>query len=162
MKTAIVGIDGSKESLAAAAWTASAAASCNLRVVAVAVYGYTSAVAYSGPDATVGADLLDHWKEDCDAGMAGEWTAPLRTAGVDYLVEVLEGRPAEALIAAARRESADLIVVGSRGHGAVRELFLGSVSHELALKAPCAVVIIPSLVIHHASSQPSQPDKEAE
>jgi len=40
-------------------------------------------------------------------------------------------------------KGADLLVVGSRGRGGFTGLLLGSVSHEVALHAPCPVVIIP-------------------
>lgn len=38
---------------------------------------------------------------------------------------------------------AQLLVVGSRGHGAVRAALLGSTSHDLAAHAPCPVVVVP-------------------
>jgi nucleotide-binding universal stress UspA family protein len=48
---------------------------------------------------------------------------------------------ADALIGVAERESADLIVVGSRGLGAGKRVFLGSVSSKMAHHAPCSVLI---------------------
>jgi len=51
-------------------------------------------------------------------------------------------QPAAALISAA--EDADLLVVGSRGHGGFARLLLGSVSEQLAHHAPCPVTIIRS------------------
>ena len=41
-------------------------------------------------------------------------------------------------------EGARMLVVGTRGHGALRDLVLGSVSHSCADRATCPVVIIPS------------------
>jgi nucleotide-binding universal stress UspA family protein len=49
-------------------------------------------------------------------------------------------QPAAALLAAA--EGADLLVVGSRGHGGFARLLLGSVSEQLAHHAPCPVTIV--------------------
>jgi nucleotide-binding universal stress UspA family protein len=53
---------------------------------------------------------------------------------------VVEGTAASVLVEAAK--DADLLVVGSRGHGTLTGLLLGSVSHQVALHAECPVVII--------------------
>ena len=54
-------------------------------------------------------------------------------------VRRLRGRPVPLLLAQAT--DASLLVVGSRGHGRVGELFLGSVSQHLAGHAPCPVAV---------------------
>jgi nucleotide-binding universal stress UspA family protein len=53
------------------------------------------------------------------------------------------GHPAERLADLADEEDADLIVVGSRGRGALKAAFLGSVSSGLVGVARCPVVIVP-------------------
>ena len=64
----------------------------------------------------------------------------------DYDVEVeplvLEGDPAEVLCRVA--EAADMLVVGSRGHGGFAGLLLGSVSTKCAHHSPAPVVIVPT------------------
>jgi nucleotide-binding universal stress UspA family protein len=54
---------------------------------------------------------------------------------------VLRGRAASAIIDSARDFRADLVVVGSRGHGAIASLLLGSVSSEVVDHAPCPVLV---------------------
>jgi nucleotide-binding universal stress UspA family protein len=65
----------------------------------------------------------------------------LRSAGYAALGRVARGRPASVLARDARQIEADLIVVGSRGHGPMDALLLGSVSTELADHAPCPVLV---------------------
>ncbi len=59
---------------------------------------------------------------------------------VEIRSEVVEGNPAAALLAASA--GAELLVVGSRGHGGFVEALLGSVSQHCVHHAPCPVVII--------------------
>lgn len=56
--------------------------------------------------------------------------------------KLAEGRPAPTIIETARAEKFDLIVMGSRGLGGIKEFFLGSVSHRVAEGAPCPVLIV--------------------
>jgi nucleotide-binding universal stress UspA family protein len=54
------------------------------------------------------------------------------------------GDPAEEIIAQAKSDRSDLVVVGSRGLGRLSGLLLGSVSQKLASLAPCSVLIVRS------------------
>jgi nucleotide-binding universal stress UspA family protein len=58
-------------------------------------------------------------------------------------VRLIDGSPAERLLEIARDEDAALLVVGSRGRGAVASRVLGSVSRRLVEEAPCPVVVVP-------------------
>ena len=57
-------------------------------------------------------------------------------------LEALEGDPKEAILDQAERWGADLIVLGSHGHGNVVRFLLGSVSAAVALHASCSVEIV--------------------
>lgn len=63
------------------------------------------------------------------------------TEGVPIIRRVLAHSAVGALLEAG--EDADLLVVGSRGHGGFVGLLLGSVSQQVASHAPCPVVIVP-------------------
>jgi nucleotide-binding universal stress UspA family protein len=77
-------------------------------------------------------DLLD--------SVLGEFEEAL--TGIDVQRSVINDRhPGKALLDASR--DADLLVVGSRGHGGFPELTLGSVSHSVVLHAVCPVVVVP-------------------
>jgi nucleotide-binding universal stress UspA family protein len=60
---------------------------------------------------------------------------------VEHRIEF--GVPAERLVAVAEEAGAELIVVGSRGRGALKAALLGSVSTRLIGIAPCPVLIVP-------------------
>ncbi|MGZ4166791.1 MAG: universal stress protein [Solirubrobacteraceae bacterium] len=52
-------------------------------------------------------------------------------------------QPAHQIAELAREAGADLIVVGSRGHGVISGLVLGSVTQRLLHVAPCPVLVVP-------------------
>lgn len=61
--------------------------------------------------------------------------------GLDVEEVVLRGRPATAIVDEARRIGATLVVVGSRGHGTIESMVLGSVSAEVIDHAPAPVLV---------------------
>ena len=67
-----------------------------------------------------------------------------RAGAEDAEVRLLPPRPAaDALMAAAVDEGAELLVVGSRGHAALRSGLLGSVTRALAARSPIPLVVVP-------------------
>ena len=52
------------------------------------------------------------------------------------------GSPAEVIVSTAKEQKADLIVMGARGLGPVKERLLGSVSHRILTLVPCATLIV--------------------
>jgi nucleotide-binding universal stress UspA family protein len=65
---------------------------------------------------------------------------PPKTAEVSTRFET--GRPAEIILSVVDEEKADMIVLGARGLGPVKELLLGSVSHRVLAHAPCPTLIV--------------------
>jgi nucleotide-binding universal stress UspA family protein len=67
----------------------------------------------------------------------------IRSARSDLIIEsrLLRGRAASVIVEEARQMSADLVVVGHRGHGRWESILLGSVSAEVVDHAPCPVLV---------------------
>jgi nucleotide-binding universal stress UspA family protein len=61
---------------------------------------------------------------------------------VAFANRMASGVPADELLAAARAEGADLVVVGSRSHNFLHEVFLGSVAKEVIGKSDMPVLIV--------------------
>jgi nucleotide-binding universal stress UspA family protein len=55
---------------------------------------------------------------------------------------VIEGSPAMAILNFVEENDIDLVIMGSRGLSDLKELFLGSVSHNVVQKASCPVFIV--------------------
>ena len=70
---------------------------------------------------------------------------PTECGEVSRFLEI--GNPASVILSMVHNQSVDLIIMGSRGLGAIREHILGSVSHRIATHAPCPVFLIKAPVV---------------
>jgi nucleotide-binding universal stress UspA family protein len=70
----------------------------------------------------------------------------------DVLALQVQGSSPDEILKLARNHAADLIVMGSHGHGPLYHLFVGSVTNAVLKDAPCPVMVVPS---HALSSQNS-------
>ncbi|NUU59109.1 universal stress protein [Paenibacillus agri] len=66
----------------------------------------------------------------------------LEAEGLNAHVELLQGSPAEVILNYAKENGADVIVIGSRGLGGIREFVLGSVSHNVVQSARIPVLVV--------------------
>ncbi len=137
-KPVVVGVDGSADSIRALKWAAEYAERSGAPLEAMTVFQVP--VVWGGPYAM--RDLPD--SEDMER-RAREMLAETVSSvlGEDAAVEqrVETGHTAYALVTASRR--AQLIVVGSRGHGGFTGLLLGSVSQYCVTHARCPVLVMP-------------------
>jgi nucleotide-binding universal stress UspA family protein len=138
----VVGVDGSEGSKTALAWALDEA---RLRNAALdVVCSYTLPSGWFGVGDSMGVVVATTITEDDVAGYAKETLTNALAAVGDHGVEVTKtavaGHPAASLVGAA--EGADLLVVGSRGHGEFGSVLLGSVSLHCVHHAPCPVVVI--------------------
>jgi nucleotide-binding universal stress UspA family protein len=144
MSTIIVGVDGSEGSKHALEWAAAEAKLRHARLTLVyawyppaALYGGMG-MGWTGIDSELIPELRTLAQQRLDQTCA-ELSASLE--GLEVERRVVEGTAALELIDAA--DGADLLVVGTRGHGGFTGLLLGSVSQQCAHHSPCPVVIVP-------------------
>jgi nucleotide-binding universal stress UspA family protein len=134
----VVGVDGSDGSLRALRWAAREAQTRGGAVAAVMTYDWAgneaALLAGLGPEAE--RQRAEDVLSEAVAGVARD------CPGVSITAEVLMGRAAQQLAIAAR--DADLLVVGSHGHGRLRHAVLGSVSEACVRLATCPVVVVPT------------------
>lgn len=161
MARVVVGVDGSEYSQRALEWGAEAARLRGAQLEVIHTYEPVPDVDVVGSAARVGelsdaaavearalvANMLDAIADvdadDGDRADDGDGADGAHDGAGELRVEghTIEGRdPAQALIE--RSEGADLLVVGSRGRGALRSVLLGSVSHRCVHHAACPVVIV--------------------
>ena len=93
----------------------------------------------------LGGPLLIAHAVDGPGDQADRIAALRERAGAgDAEVRLLPPAPAaEALLAVCADEGARLLVVGSRGHSALRSGLLGSVTRDLAAGSPIPLVVVP-------------------
>lgn len=72
-----------------------------------------------------------------------------------------EGRAKDAILDEAEQWDADLVVLGSHGYGAVKRLFLGSVSLAVATNAPCSVEIVRAKAVSKRPEAEPRPSRQA-
>jgi nucleotide-binding universal stress UspA family protein len=72
------------------------------------------------------------------------WTEALKGAAIPKVQPVFDpGRPLPAILQVLESQDISLIVMGTQGKGFIKELFLGSVAHNVSRLAPCPVLLIP-------------------
>lgn len=137
VKPVIVGIDGSADSVRALAWGEEYATLIDAPLVSLVawqlepVYGYMA---------------MTSWETDESVERAAQQmlTSTVREAlGEDAQVEERSVRGHAAKVLAEASADAQLIVVGSRGHGGFTGMLLGSVSQHVVTHARCPVIVMP-------------------
>ena len=137
----VVGVDGSESSQRALGWAVDEARFRRCTVEAVHVWQLP--VLMGTPFGTVPIDV------DAEGAAAQTQLDAIVDAvdakGLDAPIErtFTTGVPARRLLEIAAERDADLVVVGSRGHGGFTGLLLGSVSQQVTHHAHCPVVVVP-------------------
>jgi len=140
----VVGYDGSPSGTAALARAAALAESGKATLDVVTAWHYP--IAYGGYPITSNWSPHEDAKDTLRRGLLHQFgtVTPAWVTG-----HATEGQPARVLIEAS--DGAEMLVVGSRGHGGFAGLLLGSVSSACAEHAAC-----PVLIMHEAPSGPTR------
>ena len=138
----VVGVDGSEGARVALEWALDEARLRGASVDAVHAWHSPSPVVPGrfGARPMTDEDAIDHARTAAEHVLEKELQA-VDTSGVEIEPIVPDASPANALLDIARR--AELLVVGTRGHGGFAGLLLGSVSQQVSHHAPCPVVVVP-------------------
>jgi nucleotide-binding universal stress UspA family protein len=139
----VVGVDGSRFSREALRWALAEATLRDCAVRALMVVHAPPVVA-AGPPAGTGLGAMLPEEPAQDRLSLLETTVHDVLAGHDdprLTTELLRGGPPEVLCDESR--NAQLLVLGSRGHGQLFDAVLGSVSQYCVRHASCPVVVIP-------------------
>jgi len=144
MKRILVGLDGTGPAVAALGWATRLAEQAGAEIILANVIEPHQAELSVGDAERLATDVEHHLLTD--------WSAPLQSTSVTWSTVVLTGEP-DALLEAADREDADLIVVGTKSHGTHTWLHIGSLSHHLAHLARRPLAIIPESAAHVAADR---------
>ena len=75
-------------------------------------------------------EMLDSAKESCEK------------QGIQFASKILDGSPASKIAEFAEEEKVDLVIVGSRGLGGIKEAILGSVANSIVHKSKVSVLVV--------------------
>jgi nucleotide-binding universal stress UspA family protein len=132
----VVGIDGSPASLHALEWAVRQGSLTGAVVEAVTAWHFPAA--YGGYPIVAESD----WQANAQIIQDLAVKEALGEEATSLVRRVAQGHPVRVLLDAAA--GADMLVVGSRGHGGFTGMLLGSVSEHVVAHAPCAVVVVKS------------------
>ena len=153
MQRIVVATDGSPASREAVKMAADLAAehASELTVVhVVPAFDVVAPALYKGIAVPHPPTAFDH-------ELLSEAAATAAERGVVAETALLAGSPAETIVAYGESRAADLVVVGSRGHGAAASTLLGSVSLGVLRASKRPVLIVRGAYAHENAASPSAP-----
>ncbi|MCW2607034.1 MAG: uspA1 [Frankiales bacterium] len=140
----VVGVDGSACSGAALTWALQQARLTGSSVEALATWQPPAMIGMAGYGSYADLGAVDLSEPTTDTVREAVAAATRLGDPVEVTVTVLQGSASRELVRAS--DDADLLVVGSRGHGELSGVLLGSVGLYCVTHAACAVVVVPAPV----------------
>ena len=84
-------------------------------------------------------EMIERLRADAEQALADECKRT-QAAGVEAQILAAEGIPADVIVAVAKKEDIDLIVMGTEGRTGLKHLLLGSVAERVVRTAACPVL----------------------
>ena len=141
MRKILVAYDGSPHSKQALNWAIDLSLLSEARVVAVKVVEGSQFLIASDTTAHKVVETLERLRRE-DQELLDEAVSIGKSRGVTVTGESLHGNIAEQIISYAREHGIDLILVGTKGHGVLEELLMGSVTRNLISLAHIPVLVV--------------------
>ncbi|OEF97356.1 universal stress protein [Desulfuribacillus alkaliarsenatis] len=133
----LLAADGSEHSVRAAEHT--------VRLIAGQAEGFVTVV-YAVDGSTSKSDVL-HNNSETEIAISRKEKLKnvfgvLESANIKYELKIIHGDPGEAITEYANKQYFDCLVIGSRGLNRLQSMVLGGVSHKVAKRAKCPVMIV--------------------
>jgi nucleotide-binding universal stress UspA family protein len=142
MKRILIATDGSPSSAEAVDFGVELAAEHEATVIFVHVAPALDVVPMAGFGMTGGIPRVPHELDAFDRASLEDAEEIAARAGVEATTKLLVGNAADEIVAYADSQGADMIVVGSRGHGTLASVLLGSVSRAVLSESKRPVAVI--------------------
>jgi nucleotide-binding universal stress UspA family protein len=161
MKKILIATDGSASSAEAVDFGLELAAEENAAVIFVHVAPADDVLPVAGYGFGGGSPRTPHTIDAFDRSPLGDAEKTAARDGIEASSRLLSGNAADEIVAYADSQDADLIVIGSRGHGTVASILLGSVSRRVLSESRRPVAVIRGLAEAPATGGPSTPLRPA-
>ena len=102
------------------------------------------AVAMELPELEEGRYIADKMRVQAEAALTRAKEVAQKCGTVGEVLLAIGSSPAEEIVAVAKKEKADMIVIGSRGLAGKTSSFLGSTASKVVTYSPCSVLVVKS------------------
>ncbi|MFO0120158.1 MAG: universal stress protein [Burkholderiales bacterium] len=137
----LVAIDGSDNSLRALAEAVRLAGQLKAAAELVLVNAHDD-IAFRGPSQFVGKQAVDEYLAELADQELKAAVGAAQASGLMFSVSKVRGHVSEAILQVAGSEHVDMIVMGSKGRSALRDLLVGSVAQHVLSRASVPVLLV--------------------
>jgi nucleotide-binding universal stress UspA family protein len=136
-RSIVIGIDGSENSLRALSYAQQIGEKFQAKLIIVHAYPRTSDLHdFEGYEMLVARRMNDGRK------IINQAREQLADTALEIEEELLEEPADDAILSVAGTRQADLIVLGTRGMGAIKSVLFGSIASKVTHKAECPVLVV--------------------